>query len=187
MRKGFLTYEEMCKYFPIIWGGRYSYMTLQLLYYEFPSIWGKFDFLFYQCVYCDLCPLKQCRKEKDGQRRKGDKKKAEQQQRLKEKVQGGEERQGGERGGRRRWWGWRGRESLPVRGPRPRAQHVRNALLGDGRAICGRFSHFFRLQVLIFIFSSYSLLRLLPNQLEPVFVNLLRSLGIDSQAGWRQP
>ncbi len=31
-------------------------MTLQLLHYEFPYIWGKFDFLFYQCgeraFYC---------------------------------------------------------------------------------------------------------------------------------------
>jgi hypothetical protein len=26
-----------------------SYMTLQLLHSEFPYIWGKFDFLFYQC------------------------------------------------------------------------------------------------------------------------------------------
>jgi hypothetical protein len=36
-RKGFLIYEEMGKYFPI--------------YKEAVShIWGKFDFLFYQCV-----------------------------------------------------------------------------------------------------------------------------------------
>ncbi len=26
-----------------------SYLTLQLLHSEFPYIWGKFDFLFYQC------------------------------------------------------------------------------------------------------------------------------------------
>ncbi len=32
-----------------IWGGRYLYTTLQLLHYEFPYIWGKFDFLFYEC------------------------------------------------------------------------------------------------------------------------------------------
>jgi hypothetical protein len=25
-------------------------MTLQLLHSEFPYIWGKFDFLFYQCT-----------------------------------------------------------------------------------------------------------------------------------------
>ncbi len=25
-------------------------MTLQLLHSEFPSIWGKIDFLFYQCT-----------------------------------------------------------------------------------------------------------------------------------------
>ncbi len=36
--------------FPHIWGGRQSYMALQLLHSEFPYIWGKFDFLFYQCV-----------------------------------------------------------------------------------------------------------------------------------------
>ncbi len=115
-------------------------MTLLLLHSEFPCIWGKFDFLFYQCVYCDLCPLKQCRKEKNWQRREGDEKKAEQQQRLQEKVKGGEERQGGERGGRRRWWGWRGWESLPVRSARPRAQHVRKALL------CERQSHLSEIQ-----------------------------------------
>jgi hypothetical protein len=28
----------------------YIYMTLQLLHSEFPYIWGKFDFLFYQCI-----------------------------------------------------------------------------------------------------------------------------------------
>jgi hypothetical protein len=41
----------MRKYFP-----RYDdavshiHMTLQLLYSEFPNIWEKFDFLFYQCT-----------------------------------------------------------------------------------------------------------------------------------------
>ncbi len=35
--------------FPHILGSSSSYMTLQLLHSEFPSIWGKFDFLFYQC------------------------------------------------------------------------------------------------------------------------------------------
>ncbi len=32
------------------------YMTLQLLHSEFPYIWGKFYFLFYQCIMvkCDL-------------------------------------------------------------------------------------------------------------------------------------
>ncbi len=50
MRKGFLIYEEMRKYFPIYEdGGRQSYMTLQLLHSEFPYIWGKFNFLFCQC------------------------------------------------------------------------------------------------------------------------------------------
>ncbi len=44
MMKGFLIYEEMRKYFPI-----YE-EALQLLHSEFPYIWGKFDFLFYQCM-----------------------------------------------------------------------------------------------------------------------------------------
>ncbi len=34
--------------FPHILGSPSSYMTLQLLHSEFPCIWGKFDFLFYQ-------------------------------------------------------------------------------------------------------------------------------------------
>ncbi len=53
MRKGFLLYEEMRKYFPI-YEEAVSHMTLQLLHSEFPYIWGKFDFLFYQCgqLYC---------------------------------------------------------------------------------------------------------------------------------------
>ncbi len=30
-------------------------MTLQLLHYEFPYIWGKFYFIFYQCIrFCEL-------------------------------------------------------------------------------------------------------------------------------------
>jgi len=32
-----------------IWGRASGYMTLQLLHSEFPFIWEKFDFLFYQC------------------------------------------------------------------------------------------------------------------------------------------
>ncbi len=44
MRYGFLIYDDMRKYFPIShWGGRKSYMTLQLLHSEFP--WEKFDFI----------------------------------------------------------------------------------------------------------------------------------------------
>ncbi len=35
--------------FPHILGSPFSYMTLQLLHSEFPYIWGKFHFLFYQC------------------------------------------------------------------------------------------------------------------------------------------
>ncbi len=37
--------------FPHILGSSSSYMTLQLLRSEFPYIWGKFNFLFYQCGY----------------------------------------------------------------------------------------------------------------------------------------
>jgi hypothetical protein len=48
MRKCFLIYEEMRKYFPI-YEEAVSYIWLQLLHSEFPYIWGKFDFLFYQC------------------------------------------------------------------------------------------------------------------------------------------
>ncbi len=35
--------------FPHILGSPFLYMTLQLLHSEFPYLWGKFDFLFYQC------------------------------------------------------------------------------------------------------------------------------------------
>jgi hypothetical protein len=53
MRKGFLIYEEMLKYFPIYEEAvRVSHIckTLQLLLSEFPYIRDKFDFLFYQCI-----------------------------------------------------------------------------------------------------------------------------------------
>ncbi len=40
--------------FPYIWGGRQSYMTLQLLHSEFPHIWGKFYFLFISVQYSPL-------------------------------------------------------------------------------------------------------------------------------------
>jgi hypothetical protein len=40
--------------FPHILGSPSSYMTLQLLHSEFIYIWGKFDFLFYQCSH--ICP-----------------------------------------------------------------------------------------------------------------------------------
>ncbi len=46
MRKGFLIYEEMGKYFPIYEEAVKLYMTLQLLHSEFPYILEKFDFLF---------------------------------------------------------------------------------------------------------------------------------------------
>jgi hypothetical protein len=53
MRKGFLIYEEMRKYFPIYEEAvSHICMTLQLLHSTFPYIWGKFDFLFYQCTVC---------------------------------------------------------------------------------------------------------------------------------------
>jgi hypothetical protein len=41
--------QRNAQIFNHIWGGRWSYMTLQLLQFEFPYIWGKFDFLFYHC------------------------------------------------------------------------------------------------------------------------------------------
>ncbi len=41
-------YSYMGKYFCIL-GSPSSYMTLQLLHSEFPYIWGKFYFIFYQC------------------------------------------------------------------------------------------------------------------------------------------
>ena len=41
--------ENICA-FPHILGSPFSYMTLQLLHSEFPYIWEKFDFLFYQCT-----------------------------------------------------------------------------------------------------------------------------------------
>ncbi len=52
MRKGFLRYKEMRKYFPI-----YEEAVSHILYdfatapfwISLYSIWGKFDFLFYQC------------------------------------------------------------------------------------------------------------------------------------------
>ncbi len=52
MRKGFLILYSTwgnAQIFPHIWGGHLSYMTFQLLCYEFPYIWGKFDCLCYQC------------------------------------------------------------------------------------------------------------------------------------------
>ncbi len=42
-----LIYGEI---FSHILGSRSSYMTLQLLHSEFPNIWGKVYFLFYQCT-----------------------------------------------------------------------------------------------------------------------------------------
>ncbi len=45
--------------FPHILGSNSSYMTMQLFHSEFPYIWGKFDFLFYQCMdtaeTCEWC------------------------------------------------------------------------------------------------------------------------------------
>jgi hypothetical protein len=47
MTIGLLIYGEIFAHFLI--GSPSSYMTLQLLQSEFPYIWGKFHFLFYQC------------------------------------------------------------------------------------------------------------------------------------------
>ncbi len=43
-------------------------MTLQLFHSEFPYIWGKFDFLFYQCMVCQLL-LTSCQSERKTERR----------------------------------------------------------------------------------------------------------------------
>ncbi len=48
---GLLIYRELFAHFLIFLGSPSSYMTLQLLHSEFPYIWGKFYFLFYQCTY----------------------------------------------------------------------------------------------------------------------------------------
>ncbi len=52
MRKGFLIFEEMHKYFHHIWVRRslviYDFAPDP---YEFPYMWGKLNFLFYQCMY----------------------------------------------------------------------------------------------------------------------------------------
>jgi hypothetical protein len=50
MRKGFLIYEETRKYFPI-----YEEAVSQI-WFEFPYMGGKFDFLFYQCTICSTPP-----------------------------------------------------------------------------------------------------------------------------------
>ncbi len=51
MTKGIFIYVwlNICA-FPHILGSPSSYMTWQLLPSEFPYIWGKFSFLFYQCT-----------------------------------------------------------------------------------------------------------------------------------------
>ncbi len=48
MTNSLLTYGEIYCAFPHILESPSSYMTLQLLHSEFPYIWRKFDFLFYQ-------------------------------------------------------------------------------------------------------------------------------------------
>jgi hypothetical protein len=49
MRKGFLIYEEMHKYFHHIWGGRLSYMTLHPIALNSLIYEENFLFFFYQC------------------------------------------------------------------------------------------------------------------------------------------
>ncbi len=56
MRKGFLIYEEMRKYFPIY---EETVSHICMLHSKFPYIWGKFDFIFYQCTYQP--PFRPCR------------------------------------------------------------------------------------------------------------------------------
>ncbi len=48
MRKSFLIYVERRKFF-LIYEEAVAYMSKQLRHSEFPYIWGKLDFLFYQC------------------------------------------------------------------------------------------------------------------------------------------
>ncbi len=43
--------------FPHILGSPSSHMTLRLLHSEFPYLWGKFDFLFYQCWMLSRTPM----------------------------------------------------------------------------------------------------------------------------------
>ncbi len=50
MRKGFLIYEKMLKFFPPEEAVSHTYMTLHPILLNFLiRIWGKFCFLFYQC------------------------------------------------------------------------------------------------------------------------------------------
>ncbi len=49
MRMGLLIYEEMRKYFTIYEESVSRIWPLQLLYSKFSYIWGKINFLFYQC------------------------------------------------------------------------------------------------------------------------------------------
>ncbi len=54
MTNDFLIYgENICAY-PHILGNPSSYLTLHLIPSEFPYIWGKFCFLFYQCSNRDM-------------------------------------------------------------------------------------------------------------------------------------
>ncbi len=50
MRKGFLVYEEMHKYFHHIWGGRWSYMTLHPIPLNFLIYEENFSFFFNNAV-----------------------------------------------------------------------------------------------------------------------------------------
>ncbi len=64
MTNGLLIYGEIFSHFlDSILGSlsSSSYMTLQLLHSEFPFIWGKFDFLFYECVDTLLIRRQECR------------------------------------------------------------------------------------------------------------------------------
>ncbi len=58
MTNGLLIYGEIFAHFLIyyylILGSPSPYMTLLLLHSEFPYLWGKFDFLFYQCTHSTL-------------------------------------------------------------------------------------------------------------------------------------
>ena len=49
MRKGFLIYEDMCKYLAMYEEVVSNVWLCNRYPSEFPYIWGKFSFLFYQC------------------------------------------------------------------------------------------------------------------------------------------
>ncbi len=63
MTNGFLKYDKISahsSYTCTLLRSPSSYLTLQPLPSEFPSIWGKFNFLFYQCTHCLISSIFNC-------------------------------------------------------------------------------------------------------------------------------